>query len=144
MAGAHDFISTFPRGYDTILEENASNLSGGQKQRLSLARALIKKPAILILDEATSSVDTLTEKKIQEATARITEGRTSFIVAHRLSTIRGADIILVMRDGKIVESGKHDELMKAGNYYYELYTAQFADEASQEALKGTDTDGERP
>ena len=142
--GADRIVENLENGLDTDVGEGGERLSTGEKQLISFARALLADPAILILDEATSSVDTLTEKKIQEATARITEGRTSFIVAHRLSTIRGADIILVMRDGKIVESGKHDELMKAGNYYYELYTAQFADEASQEALKGTDTDGERP
>ena len=121
------FVRTLPEGYDTVLNEEASNISQGQKQLLTIARTIISDPKILILDEATSSVDTRTEMSIQRAMDHLTEGRTSFIIAHRLSTIRGADVILVMRDGDIVETGSHEELLAKGGFYAELYQSQFAD-----------------
>ena len=123
------FVHTLPDGYDTILNEEASNISQGQKQLLTVARTIISDPKVLILDEATSSVDTRTELSIQRAMDALTAGRTSFIIAHRLSTIRNADIILVMRDGDIVETGNHDELLAKGGFYAELYQSQFADTA---------------
>lgn len=113
-------------GYDTVLNEEASNISQGQKQLLTIARTILSNPKILILDEATSSVDTRTELLIQQAMDRLTEGRTSFIIAHRLSTIRNADIILVMKDGDIVETGNHEQLLAKGGFYAELYQSQFA------------------
>lgn len=121
------FVRTLPQGYDTVLNEEASNISQGQKQLLTIARTIISDPKILILDEATSSVDTRTELLIQRAMDKLTEGRTSFIIAHRLSTIRGADLILVMRDGDIVETGNHEELLAKGGFYAALYQSQFAD-----------------
>ena len=117
-----------PQGYDTVLNEEASNISQGQKQLLTIARTIVSDPKILIFDEATSSVDTRTELAIQKAMDHLTEGRTSFIIAHRLSTIRNADLILVMRDGDIVETGNHKELLAKGGFYAELYNSQFADE----------------
>lgn len=123
--GLKHFIQTMPQGYDTKLDETL-NLSEGQKQQLTIARAMIKDAPLLILDEATSSVDTRTELVIQEAMDKLTEGRTSFVIAHRLSTIRNADIILVMRDGDIIEQGNHDELLKKDGFYAELYNSQFA------------------
>ena len=121
------FVRTLPQGYDTVLNEEASNISQGQKQLLTIARTIISDPKILILDEATSSVDTRTELLIQRAMDKLTEGRTSFIIAHRLSTIRGADLIMVMRDGDIVETGNHEELLAKGGFYAALYQSQFAD-----------------
>lgn len=121
------FVRTLPQGYDTILNEEASNISQGQKQLLTIARTIISNPKILILDEATSSVDTRTEILIQRAMDKLTEGRTSFIIAHRLSTIRDADLILVMKDGDIVETGNHEQLLAKGGFYAELYQSQFAD-----------------
>lgn len=123
---AHDFIKRLPQGYDTVLSEDGGNLSQGQKQLLCITRVMLCLPPMLILDEATSSIDTRTEIKIQQAFARMMEGRTSFIVAHRLSTIREADIILVMKDGNIIEQGSHDELLKENGFYAELYNSQFA------------------
>ena len=120
------FVRTLPHGYDTILNEEGTNVSQGQKQLLTIARTIISNPKIMILDEATSSVDTRTEILIQKAMNKLTEGRTSFIIAHRLSTIRDADIILVMRDGDIVETGNHEELLARGGFYAELYNSQFA------------------
>lgn len=122
------FVRTLPEGYDTVLNEEASNISQGQKQLLTIARTIISDPKILILDEATSSVDTRTEVSIQKAMDHLTEGRTSFIIAHRLSTIRNADIILVMKDGDIVETGTHQTLLQKGGFYAELYNSQFAAE----------------
>ena len=122
------FVRTLPQGYDTVLNEEASNISQGQKQLLTIARTIVSEPKILIFDEATSSVDTRTELAIQKAMDHLTEGRTSFIIAHRLSTIRNADLILVMRDGDIVETGNHKELLAKGGFYAELYNSQFADE----------------
>ena len=126
ISRADEFISRLPLGYDTPLDENGMNLSGGQRQRIAIARALLRKPKLLILDEATSSIDTRTEMKIQEAFGAMMEGRTSFIVAHRLSTVREADVILVMRDGRIIETGTHDELLERGGFYNQLYNSQFA------------------
>lgn len=120
------FVRTLPQGYDTILNEDASNISQGQKQLLTIARTIISDPKILILDEATSSVDTRTELAIQKAMDELTCGRTSFIIAHRLSTIRDADMILVMKDGDIVETGNHNELLAKGGFYANLYNSQFA------------------
>lgn len=124
-AYAHDFISKLPQGYDTILEENGSNISEGQKQLITIARALLKNPRILILDEATSSIDTRTEKLIQKAMDQLVLGRTSFIIAHRLSTIIKADMILVLKDGKIIEKGKHQYLLDQNGFYKDLYSSQF-------------------
>ena len=121
------FVRTMPDGYDTVLDDDASNLSAGEKQLLTIARAFLADPPILILDEATSSVDTRTEVLIQQAMNRLREGRTSFVIAHRLSTIRDADTILVMEAGRIVEQGSHDQLMAARGPYYRLYTSQFAE-----------------
>lgn len=123
---AHSFIKRLRDGYDTVVGEGGGNLSQGQKQLISIARVMLCLPPMLILDEATSSIDTRTELKIQEAFLKMMEGRTSFIVAHRLSTIREADVILVMKNGNIVEQGKHDELLKKGGFYAELYNSQFA------------------
>ncbi|WP_425341279.1 ABC transporter ATP-binding protein [Brevibacillus borstelensis] len=125
-AHADHFVRTLPDGYDTILNEEASNISQGQKQLLTIARAFLADPAILILDEATSSVDTRTELLIQKAMSRLMEGRTSFVIAHRLSTIRDADLILVMNNGSVIEQGNHEELLRAGGFYAELYNSQFA------------------
>ncbi len=124
-AHAHHFIKTLPDGYNMELNEEASNVSQGQKQLLTIARAILADPKILILDEATSSVDTRTEERIQRAMDNLMKGRTSFVIAHRLSTIKDADLILVMRDGEIVEQGKHDELLAKGGFYAELYNSQF-------------------
>ena len=117
-----------PDGYDTVIAEDGGNISQGQKQLLCIARVMLCLPPMLILDEATSSIDTRTEIKIQQAFASMMEGRTSFIVAHRLSTIREADVILVMKDGKIIEQGKHEELLSEGGFYAALYNSQFAGE----------------
>lgn len=125
-AHAHGFIKRMSDGYDTVISEDGGNLSQGQKQLLCIARVMLKLPPILILDEATSSIDTRTEIKIQEAFQKMMEGRTSFIVAHRLSTIKEADIILVMKDGNIVEQGNHEELLARNGFYAKLYQSQFA------------------
>ena len=128
--GVHHFIMTLPDGYDTVLDDTVS-LSVGQKQLLTIARALLKDAPLLILDEATSSVDTRTEELIQKAMDRLMEGRTSFVIAHRLSTIRNADLILVMRDGNIIEQGNHDQLMEQGGFYADLYNSQFVEEEKE-------------
>ncbi len=125
-AYAHDFISRMPDGYNSIITEDGENLSQGEKQLLTIARAMLLKPPMLILDEATSSVDTRTEQKIQMAFKAAMEGRTSFVIAHRLSTIQDADVIIVMNKGDIVEYGSHDQLIKKKGFYYELYNSQFA------------------
>ena len=122
--GLHNYISTLPKGYDTMLSDE-SNLSAGQKQLMTIARAMVHDCPLLILDEATSSVDTRTEQIVQDAMERLTEGKTSFTIAHRLSTIRGADVILVMKDGDIVETGTHNELLAKGGFYSDLWTSQF-------------------
>ncbi len=123
---AHGFITRLPQGYDTVLSEDGGQLSQGQKQLLCIARVMLALPPMLILDEATSSIDTRTEQRIQKAFAQMMKGRTSFIVAHRLSTIKEADLILVMRDGKIIEQGTHSELLAKNGFYAELYESQFA------------------
>lgn len=124
-ARAHHFIKTLSEGYNTILNEDTSNISGGQKQLLTIARAILADPKVLILDEATSSVDTRTEVLIQQAMDELMEGRTTFIIAHRLSTIKNADMILVMKDGDIIETGNHKDLMKKNGFYANLYNSQF-------------------
>jgi ATP-binding cassette subfamily B protein len=131
LANADSFIRRLPQGYRTELSEQAGNLSQGQRQLLSIARAIVADPSILILDEATSSVDTRTEMQIQEALQRLMKGRTSFIIAHRLSTIRNADLVLLINNGRIIERGTHDELLEKQGFYYDLYMSQF---------KGTYTD----
>lgn len=125
-AYAHSFIRRMPDGYDTMISEGGGNLSQGQKQLLCIARAMLSNPTMLILDEATSSIDTLTEIRVQKAFAKIMQGRTSFVVAHRLSTIKESDVILVMRDGNIIEQGTHEELLAKGGFYKKLYESQFA------------------
>ncbi|MBM7566593.1 ABC transporter ATP-binding protein [Paenibacillus sacheonensis] len=131
-AYADHFIRTLPEGYDTVLNEEASNISQGQKQLLTIARAILADPAILILDEATSSVDTRTEIHIQQAMNELMEGRTSFVIAHRLSTIRDADLILVMNHGTVIEQGTHEELLAAGGFYADLYESQFSQKKAQD------------
>lgn len=125
LAHADTFIERLPEGYDTVLGERGSGLSQGQRQLIAIARAALSNPRILILDEATSSVDTRTERLIQGALETLLHGRTSFVIAHRLSTIRHADMVLVLKDGEIIERGKHDELLKQGGFYYDLYMSQF-------------------
>lgn len=125
LSNAHCFIRRLPQRYDTPLSEDGSNLSQGQKQLIAIARAVLANPAILILDEATSSVDTRTEMHIQEAMLKLMENRTSFVIAHRLSTIKNADTILVINGGEIIESGRHEELLRKGGFYYNLYNSQF-------------------
>ncbi len=122
---AHSFIKRLPQGYDTVIGEGSS-LSQGQRQLLCISRIMLSLPPMLILDEATSSIDTRTEMKIQDAFAKMMQGRTSFIVAHRLSTIRDADVILVMRDGKIIEQGTHEALLEKRGFYHHLYNSQFS------------------
>jgi ATP-binding cassette subfamily B protein len=124
-AHVNHFVRTLPEGYETVLDDDATNVSAGEKQLLTIARAFLADPPILILDEATSSVDTRTEVLIQRAMNRLMEGRTSFVIAHRLSTIRDADKILVMNQGRIVEQGSHQELLAARGFYYDLYASQF-------------------
>jgi ABC-type multidrug transport system fused ATPase/permease subunit len=128
-AQAHEFIEGFTRGYDTIVGERGVTLSGGQRQRVAIARALLMNPRILILDDSTSSVDTQTEKLIQSALDTLMEGRTTFVIAHRLSTVRRADIIVVMDDGRIVERGTHEELLARGGLYKEIHDLQLVDHA---------------
>ena len=125
-ANAHGFIERMPDGYDTIITEGGGNLSQGQKQLLCIARIMLSLPPMLILDEATSSIDTMTEIRIQKAFETMMKGRTSFIVAHRLSTIQNADVILVMENGHILEQGTHEELLEKNGAYARLYNSQFA------------------
>jgi ATP-binding cassette subfamily B multidrug efflux pump len=134
-AHADHFIRTLPEGYNTVLNEEASNISQGQRQLLTIARAILIDPAILILDEATSSVDTRTEVLIQKAMAALMKGRTSFVIAHRLSTIRDAKSILVMNHGRIIETGTHQELLAKGGFYAELYNSQFTGPSIEEEAK---------
>ncbi|MFF2027110.1 ATP-binding cassette domain-containing protein, partial [Streptomyces sp. NPDC058171] len=119
------FVHSLPDGYDTVIDEEGSNISAGEKQLITIARAFISQPSILILDEATSSVDTRTELLVQHATAVLRSDRTSFVIAHRLSTIRDADLIVVMEDGRIVEQGSHEDLLLTRGAYYRLYNSQF-------------------
>jgi len=124
-AYAHDFIMEMPSGYDTVIGERGVKLSGGQRQRLSIARAILKNPAILILDEATSSLDTESEKMVQQALENLMKDRTTLVIAHRLSTVLNANRIVVIDDGRIVEIGRHDELLSHGGIYKKLYAMQF-------------------
>ena len=125
MAEADHFIRKFPNGYQTMLAERANNLSQGQRQLLAIVRAILAEPAILILDEATSNVDTRTEARIQKALLRLMEGRTSFVIAHRLSTIRDADNVVVINHGEVIEQGTHQQLLDKHGFYYHLYVSQF-------------------
>jgi subfamily B ATP-binding cassette protein MsbA len=127
-AFAHDFVKALPEGYDTIIGESGVKLSGGQRQRIAIARALLKDAPVLILDEATSSLDTQSEREVQKALDTLMAGRTSFVIAHRLSTIRNADRIVVLKDGRIIEQGRHEELLARGGEYKNLYEQQFRDE----------------
>ena len=127
-AHVHHFIKTLPNGYNSLINEESSNISAGQKQLLTIARVILADPKILILDEATSSIDTRTEIQIQSAMDNLMKGRTSFIIAHRLSTIKNADLILVMNQGDIVEQGTHEELLAKGGFYADLYNSQFDEE----------------
>ena len=131
IANADSFIRRLPKGYDTMVTSDGANLSQGQRQLLAIARAAVADPPVMVLDEATSSIDTKTERLIQEATELLLKGRTSFLIAHRLSTIRRADLILVVRDGAIVEQGTHDELIRKKGYYRDLYRRQFEQEQMQ-------------
>ncbi|HNY99811.1 MAG TPA: ATP-binding cassette domain-containing protein, partial [Anaerolineaceae bacterium] len=128
LAGAHEFIMHLDKGYDEPVGEGGNLLSTGQKQLISLARAILAQPEIFIMDEATSSVDTLTEAYLQKGMEALLEGRTSFVIAHRLSTIKRADRILVVENGRIAEMGTHNELLRLGGKYYRLYTRQFRDQ----------------
>ncbi|RKX92774.1 MAG: ABC transporter ATP-binding protein, partial [Spirochaetes bacterium] len=132
--GAHDFIVNLEKGYDTEVGSGGGKLSVGEKQLISFARAILANPAILVLDEATSSVDTETEERIREAIHRVLEGRTSFLIAHRLSTVREADRILVLSKGVVIEEGSHTQLMEQKGAYWKLYTRQFKEEVEAEAL----------
>ena len=123
---AHSFIKRLPDGYDTVINEEGSGLSQGQKQLISIARIMLKDPPMLILDEATSSIDIRTEQRIQRAFEKIMKGKTSFIIAHRLSTIKNADVILVMKDGNVIEQGSHEQLLEQNGFYANLYSSQFA------------------
>lgn len=126
-SSVHHFIESLSHGYNTKISEDSDNISAGEKQLLTIVRAMVADPPMMILDEATSNVDTRTEQVIQDAFAKLTKGRTSFVIAHRLSTIRNSDLILVMRDGSIVEQGNHESLLKQGGFYAELYNSQFAE-----------------
>ena len=136
LANAHHFIMQLEDGYDTVLSDNGSNLSQGQRQLLAIARAILSKSSILILDEATSSIYNITEVDIQEAMVNLMKGKTTFIIAHRLSTIRNADKILALKDGEIIERGTHDELLEAGGFYANLYNSQFRSGLSNYTFKG--------
>jgi len=125
LAGAHEFILELPEGYDTLVGEQGATLSGGQKQRVAIARAIVANPRILILDEATSSLDSESEALIQDGLNALMKGRTTFVIAHRLSTIRNADQIVVIEDGRVLERGTHDELMLLGGRYRALYEKQY-------------------
>ncbi len=128
LVGIEHFIDSLPKGLNTVIDEDSDNISAGEKQLLTIARAMTQNPPMMILDEATSNVDTRTEQMIQDAFSRLTKGRTSFVIAHRLSTIRNADLILVMKNGNIVEQGKHDDLLRLNGFYAELYNSQFSDD----------------
>ena len=130
LANADGFIRRLPDGYDTMLTDDGTNLSQGQRQLLAIARAAVADPPVLILDEATSSIDTRTEKLVQDGMDALMTGRTTFVIAHRLSTVRNADCIMVMEQGRIIERGTHDELIEKKGKYYQLYTGNFAEETA--------------
>jgi len=130
-ANAHDFILKLPQGYDTVIGEQGVKLSGGERQRISIARALLKDAPILILDEATSSLDTESEIEVQDALEKLMKGRTTLVIAHRLSTIRNADRIIVLVDGRIVEEGTHESLLEKRGEYFKLHNLQFKDESQE-------------
>jgi ATP-binding cassette, subfamily B, multidrug efflux pump len=134
-ANAHEFITKLPNGYDTLLDQQGSGISQGQKQLITIARALLAQPKILILDEATSNIDTITELKIQDALKRLMHGRTSFIIAHRLNTIQEADKIILLEHGEIVEHGSHQELLKLKGKYYQLFKGAELKEVDKNRLK---------
>ena len=125
LAGADDFVSRLPEGYDTMLENNGANLSQGQRQLLAIARAAVADPPVMILDEATSSIDTRTEAIVQQGMDKLMEGRTVFVIAHRLSTVRNSDVIMVLDHGRIIERGSHQKLIEEKGTYYRLYTGAF-------------------
>ncbi len=129
-AAAHDFIMAFPQGYDTPVGERGTTLSGGQKQRVAIARALLMDPRVLILDDSTSSVDVITEHRIQQALDRLMLGRTSFVIAQRISTVRNADLILVLEEGRIAAQGRHEDLMETSPVYAEIYHSQLVEDAT--------------
>ena len=126
-SNVHHIIEALPKAYHSEISEDSDNISAGEKQLITIARAMVANPPMMILDEATSNVDTRTEQLIQDSFEKLTHGRTSFVIAHRLSTIRNSDLILVMRDGNIVEQGNHEELLKQNGFYAELYNSQFAE-----------------
>ena len=130
-AYAHEFVVKLPNGYDTLIGENGVKLSGGERQRLAIARALLRNPPILILDEATSSLDTESERMVQMALANLMQGRTTFVIAHRLSTVQRADRIAVLAGGRLVEIGRHDDLLARGGTYQRLYQMQFQDDGEK-------------
>lgn len=136
IAFAHDFITELPHGYDTVIGERGIFLSGGQRQRIAIARAVLADAPVLILDEATSALDTESERLVQRALARLMQGRTTVVIAHRLSTVRRADLIVVMERGRIVETGTHTELLARGGLYRRLYELQFADDEREQAIEG--------
>src|SRR5439155_14514917 len=140
-AQIHDHIASLPDGYDTVVGERGHKLSGGEKQRIAIARAILKNPRILILDEATSSLDTQSERLVQAALSRLMAGRTTFAIAHRLSTILAANLILVLQDGRIVERGTHSELLARGGAYARLGEAQFQDSPAELAAQGAEVTG---
>ena len=127
VANVHHIIEALPKAYRSEISEDSDNVSAGEKQLITIARAMTANPPMMILDEATSNVDTRTEQLIQDSFEKLTHGRTSFVIAHRLSTIRNSDLILVMRDGNIVEQGNHEQLLKLNGFYAELYNSQFAE-----------------
>ena len=134
-ANIHEFISVLPDGYETVVGERGYRLSGGEKQRVAIARALLKDPAVLILDEATSSVDSITERAIRDALERVTQGRTVLAIAHRLSTVLAADVVFVIENGRVVETGTHTELLAANGRYAQLYEQQLIGPSTRDAVE---------